>query len=144
MTKKDIFDLVLVGLLVILINGLAYRPYQSFLFENTKKLYCGNVVDINTKLANVKHGTKTEYFLLVNFDNLGNRLIEVNAETFYTHEAGNRICLELSNRFVTKESKLSLFEAVILSIAFLLDIILGIALTVYVFTFVYYSLKENI
>jgi hypothetical protein len=99
MNKKN----VLLVLLAFVLNYPVYLGIKDINYANQTKTYCGTVKDIETQLKAVKHGTRTDYYLLVEFDSIGTRLIDVTPETFYIHgKEGNRVCFELRNQFVKK------------------------------------------
>ena len=99
MNKK----IILIVLLALVLNYPVYLGIDDINYANQTKTYCGTVKDIETQLKAVRHGTRTDYYLLVEFDSIGTRLIDVTPETFYIHgKNGNRVCFELRNQFVQK------------------------------------------
>lgn len=99
MNKKNI----LLVILAFIINYPVYLGINYINYANETKTYCGAVKDIETQLKAVKHGTRTDYYLLVEFDSIGTRLIDVTPETFYIYgKEGNRVCFELRNQFVQR------------------------------------------
>lgn len=99
MNKKN----VLLILLTFVLNYPVYLGIEHINYSNQTKTYCGIVKDIETQLKAVKHGTRSDYYLLVEFDSIGTRLIDVTPETFYIYgKEGNRVCFELRNQFVQK------------------------------------------
>lgn len=68
---------------------------QPFMLYETR---CGTVLDISTQLVAVKHGTNTDYYISVDFDEGEDGAHKVTAETFYSTKPGDRICLEVSRR----------------------------------------------
>ena len=97
MVKKAIIFLSLCGLHVGAIDEV-----KHVIHINQEKTYCGTVLSIESALRKEKHGTNTKYHLLVNFDEIGTRLVDVTPETFYTRSEGTRVCFDLSNRFVER------------------------------------------
>lgn len=99
MNKK----IILIVLLALVLNYPVYLGIDDNIYANQTKTYCGTVKDIETQLKAVKHGTRTDYYLLVEFDSIGTRLIDVTPEDFYIYgKEGNRACFDLRNQFVQK------------------------------------------
>lgn len=96
---------ILIILLTIVVNYPVYLGIKDTKYSNQKHTYCGSVIDISTQLRAVKHGTRTDYHMLVAFDSIGTRLVDVSPETFYIYgKEGNRVCFDLSNKFVERIS----------------------------------------
>lgn len=94
---------ILIILLTIVVNYPVYLGIKDIKYSNQKHTYCGSVIDISTQLRAVKHGTRTDYHMLVAFDSIGTRLVDVSPETFYIYgKEGNRVCFDLSNDFVKR------------------------------------------
>lgn len=75
----------------------AVESFGDFYKDTGQK--CGIVVDDFTQLCNVKHGTRTEYFLKVQYG--ANAVIEeVGAKTYYAHagKVGSEICFGTSEQ----------------------------------------------
>lgn len=94
---------IALALLTALMNYPVYLGIKDINYSNQKHTYCGSVIDISTQLQAVKHGTRTDYYMLIAFDNIGTRLVDVSPETFYIYgKEGNRVCFDLSNDFVER------------------------------------------
>lgn len=94
---------ILIILLTIVVNYPVYLGIKDINYSNQKHTYCGSVIDISTQLRAVRHGTRTDYYMLVAFDSIGTRLVDVSPETFYIYgKEGNRVCFDLSNDFVER------------------------------------------
>ena len=92
MTLKNILrTLVLLPLSV-------YLVYCAFHFITTEIhptfLDCGKVVSKSNDEVAVKHGTRTELYLIVQFNKSGVRAIECNPTTYFSKKVGDNVCFK--------------------------------------------------
>lgn len=96
--KKLISRIILGVILISLTTCMVVFIFDEH-YNESGQIHCGIVQDISTQLKDVKYGTKTKYFLLVQFPTIGKRTINVNNHTFLTSPAGSEVCFTLSNSF---------------------------------------------
>jgi hypothetical protein len=130
MTIKQKFWTSLGIIFTIFINYYGYRELISNIDQNKEKVYCGTTQGIETQLKSVKYGTRTDYYVLVNFDQIGTRLVDVNSETFYTTKPGERICFNLSNRFVYGNKKTTFMGITGLTLSIIVDFLILILIII--------------
>ena len=88
--------LILLGVFVIWLIYGATQYFKMDIKERSELHHkvgdkCGTIVSDFTELKNVKHGTRTDYFLLVRYPE-GDVVESVSPKTFYTSTVGERIC----------------------------------------------------
>lgn len=125
--KEKFWTLVLV-LVFLFVNYHAVLQVIKMNQWMEEKKYCGRVENIDTQLESVKHGTRTDYYLVVNLDGVGSKAIEVTPQTFYTTKPGQRVCFDLSHQFVYGRGEGDFLGVASLVVSVIVDIILIIAL----------------
>lgn len=90
-TKIGISILILIGIL------LNYYTYTIHKFLQQEETYCGIVEVKSSEEVNIKYGTKTELYIMVNFDKLGLKEIRPSKETYHSISKGQRICFDLES-----------------------------------------------
>lgn len=97
MKLKQVTALVLTILTIVVGNYYYsqknFQDGQSFIEVVGTK--CGIIEDNFTELRNVKHGTRTDYFLKVRYSDA--TVIEnVDAKTWYSSEEGKKVCFTIT------------------------------------------------
>ena len=89
----------------IIFISVAIYPFLFCMFwsiQNRFKLNneyndCGRIRSRSADEVTIKHGTRTELYLNIDFDKSGFKSIEVNPTTYFRHTKGDRVCFTLSN-----------------------------------------------
>lgn len=121
--RKRIALCVLV-VIVAAAHWLAVTEVASTAYNREKHEHCGTVLETPTKERAVKHGSHTDYYLVVNFDNFGKKAIEVSPNTYYTTEIGERVCFLLENREVMAVKGPSVLGVVCFALSLVFDLVL--------------------
>lgn len=97
MTKETI-KTFLIGVLVVYSIFATHFFVTNDLWIEYKE--CGTVVGSSSEDRPIKHGTQTELYLLMEYDNDGFQAQEVGATTYfkYKDKVGIRLCFERSKR----------------------------------------------
>jgi len=76
---------------------LLYCIYH-FSVNNVNPTYldCGKVIAKSNDEVPIKHGVRTELYLIVNFNKSGVKSIQSNTETYFTKNVGDSVCFNLS------------------------------------------------
>lgn len=98
MVKKLIARIILWGIIISLTACMVVFIFDEH-YNKSGQVHCGIVQDISTQLKDVKYGTRTEYFILVQFPTIGTKTINVSNHTFLTSPAGSEVCFTLLNSF---------------------------------------------
>lgn len=94
-------------ILIIIISFIGYCIYEL----ETKKpfteyVYCGTILKHSSDEVTIKHGVKTELYLLVRFDNLNiTKAIEVSPTTYFNNKDGDNVCFTLEKQTLYPELK---------------------------------------
>jgi hypothetical protein len=84
------------GIIMLIVTN--YNCYLFIYNEGHKgKTYCGRVIDTSTKEERIKHGTRTDLYMTIAFDDIGTKSLEVSPTTYYTSNPGDRVCIDLTN-----------------------------------------------
>ena len=94
---KIIKNIVRIITLVPLSLYLIYCVY-FFIFNFNTKTYidCGNVVSKSSDEVAIKHGTRTELYLNVQFENSGFKSVECGPTTYFSKKKGDNVCFEFN------------------------------------------------
>jgi len=92
---KRVVFIIVVSIIIIFSN---YKYFTSGVtLQNPTKIYkgteCGIILSNFTELINVKHGTKTDYYLQIKFNDR-TCIKKVTAETFLESKVGENICFD--------------------------------------------------
>ena len=103
---------------------LIYCSYH-FITNETRPTYldCGNVVSKSSDEVAIKHGTRTELYLNIQFSKSGFRSIECNPTTYFSKQIGQNVCFNLDEDVSTWyeiNNFIGLIVLLILGIIFLL------------------------
>ena len=89
-------NIVRILLLTPLAMYLLYCCFHFILFENRPQyLDCGTVVSRSNDEVAIKHGTQTNLYLNVQFENSGFRSIECSPTTYFSKKVGDKVCFKL-------------------------------------------------
>jgi hypothetical protein len=122
--KITIRNIVRLVTLVPLGLFLLYCVYFSATHEASPKYNdCGVVVSKSNDEVPIKHGTRTELYLNVQFDKTGFRSIECEPTTYFKYQKGDRVCFDLNQ-------KISISHRIYTSIGWTVMIIGGLVLWV--------------
>lgn len=92
MKLKFKIALVLLAIYMIAGNICYWRLDLDHMFRYKTGVECGTVTEDFTELQNIKHGTRTEYYLKVQYPTR-EKIENVTAETFYeNHRVGSQVC----------------------------------------------------
>lgn len=70
------------------------------------KQYCGTVIKKSDEEVTIKHGTRTELYLIVNFNGIGIKSINVETNTYFTKNKGDEVCFKLSDEDIYGRAKI--------------------------------------
>ena len=92
--------------IITLIPLSLYFIYCSYFvitnFNENTYIDCGTVISRLSDEINIKHGTKTELYLNVQFDKSGFRSIECTPTTYFSKKKGDDVCFKLKKDMVGK------------------------------------------
>lgn len=135
MDNSTKFWLTLLFLALIPGNYILYKTLVDFKHANSRATYCGVVVKKGSDEVAIKHGSRTDLYLVINYDELGQRATECGPNTYYTTDVGDRVCFSLRNYDVGKHRELpvwydmlSLIVGFVDAIIILLGVIFGVQL----------------
>lgn len=93
--KKVIFFIILSTLFTL--SEIKYLSYDIDLIDNPFRYKtsteCGLLTSNFTELQNIKRGTRTDYYIRVNYDGL-EKIENVTPETFYGCNIGQIVCFD--------------------------------------------------
>lgn len=88
--------------LIVLIPLSIYLLYCSWHFiyypEQPTYLDCGIVISKSNDEVSIKHGSKTELYLNVQFNKTGFKSIECNPTTYFSKQKGDSVCFDLNEK----------------------------------------------
>jgi len=123
-----------IGLIAMLYgNYLIYNFISSTDKDRVDKQYCGKVVKKSDEEVTIKHGSRTDLYLIVEFDQIGLRSIEVEPNTYFTHNKGDRVCFGLNNYDLNGRKQMTFKESALDLLKFLFMFLIGIANIVLIF-----------
>ncbi len=131
MKLKEKFWTLVLGGVFLFVNYHAVHHAIKMNQWMEKKKYCGIVENIDTQLEAVKHGTQTDYYLVVNFEKIGKKAIKVSPQTFYNSKPGERICFDLSHQFVYGRGEGDSLGVISLVVSVAVNVILFIVLFIW-------------
>lgn len=100
---KKILRWVVPIAIVVFILTETVIGYDHWKTDSQEATYYGTVESVGTKEHAVKHGTSTDLYLLVNFDKLGKKAVDVSPTTFYSTKEGERVGFAYDNRHIYGE-----------------------------------------
>ena len=99
---------------IVLISPIAifllYSIYYSL--TNDRVSYyndCGVIRSKSSSELSIKHGSETILYLNVDFKKSGFKSVKTSPTTYFKHNVGDRICLDLSNKSTSKHDILMVF-----------------------------------
>lgn len=104
--------------------------YNDF-FRDHEKTYCGKVYRKISENYFHKSTARTEYYMVVNFDEIGKKEISVSRSTYFDREVGERICFDLDTREHTFLRGLNLIWSFISWFLTMFGIVIGIGWCIY-------------
>lgn len=87
----------------ILFSGYSVAISIDYLITEKTYMDCGLIVSRSTDEIVIKHGTRTDLYLNVQFDKSGFRSIKVNPTTYFKYKKGERICFDLKKEISIKQ-----------------------------------------
>jgi len=130
MKNSEIFWSVFGVILLIAINIAGYKGYKQEHINSQEKSYCGIVKVKSSEEISIKHGTRTELYLIVDFDEIGELDIYPNNVNYHSAKVGDRVCYILSN-FKVYGREGNFFFLVCFIIGGIIDFILFIVLIIF-------------
>lgn len=94
--KKIIRVIVLTPIACYLLFSVYYFLTHDI---HPKYLDCGVVVSKSNDEVAIKHGTRTELYLNVEFEKSGFQSVECSPTTYFQQKVGNRVCFNLDEEF---------------------------------------------
>lgn len=97
MTTKNIVRLlILVPLSIYLIFCTYFFFTHSF---NPTYEDCGKVISKSSDEISIKHGTRTELYLNIQFNKTGFKSVECEPTTYFSKNIGDNVCFDLNKDF---------------------------------------------
>ena len=97
MNMKLIKNIIRIITLVPLSLYFIYCSYFVITnFNENTYIDCGTVISRSSDEINIKHGTKTELYLNVQFEKSGFRSIECTPTTYFSKKKGDDVCFKLN------------------------------------------------
>lgn len=84
----------------IYLSFMAYKFFATIHEDLIEKTYCGTVIKHSSEERVVKYSTTIDRYLLIDFDDISTRAIEVTPTTYMNTNNGDRVCFTLSNERV--------------------------------------------
>ena len=114
---------------LLLLIAILFSGYSSFVaidYFLMEKTYgdCGFIVSRSTDEIVIKHGTRTELYLNVQFDKSGFKSIDVSPTTYFKYKKGDRVCFDLHKDIPLKQmiftiiGEMVIFIVVVMSLGF--------------------------
>lgn len=129
---KDVKKIIRQGLYIITSLYIGYCVYKFIHFVySADEIDTGVIVSKSNDEVNIKHGTKTELYLNIQFKKEGFRSIEVDPTTYFKYETGNTVSFK-----IPKELKIQEFFGIVFTIIIILFI-------VYIFILWVFEIKLN-
>lgn len=122
MSKSDKFWLIVAGIVLLYGGYLSYK-YREGREEST---YCGVVTHKSSDEVSIKHGSRTDLYLIVDFGEQGVRSMDVGVKTYLTNNVGDRVCFGLTNFETNKIEHPNTFEELVMLIAGIIALIGGV------------------
>lgn len=92
--KKTLILSFLLSLLLI----SSYFFVRGRFLEHIETTYCGTVVEVQNQPHQSKSITYYDQYILMNFDSIGMKAIQVDMTTFMSRHPGDRCCFALNER----------------------------------------------
>lgn len=89
--KWIVFNIVLIFIIINMVQWSKHEHGQTW-FHQVLPEKCGTVENRFTELQQVKHGTKTEYWMQIRYDNGTKEITAVSGGTWYGNPEGERVC----------------------------------------------------
>ncbi len=93
-------------LLLIILSIPSYCIYRYEVDKPfTKYMYFGTILKHSSDEVSIKHGTRTELYLLIRFDSLYiTKAIEVSPTTYLDNKDGDKVCFSLQKQTLYPKS----------------------------------------
>lgn len=98
MKKSKIFWSILTFIGILILHYAGYLCVRGFQEINSEMQHCGTVAYKSADEVQIKHGTTTELYLGVDFDDIGRKAINVSVDTYFSNKKGDRVCFTLDAR----------------------------------------------
>ena len=87
-------------LVVVVVIGhyIGYYSVSSVSDMKSEKTYCGIIAYKSSEEVPIKHGTSTELYLGIDFEEIGRKAIEVDVDTYFSSKKGDTVCFSLDKR----------------------------------------------
>ena len=99
--------------------------YKIENYKFTEQVYCGIIESKPTEEVNIKYGTRTNLLLMIDFEKIGMKAMDVSNEDYFNHKVGDRVCYSMSNISVEKNCPEVTFMQFIFAFAGVLISIVG-------------------
>lgn len=97
---KKAFSITIVAMLTIWFAGCFVAIIHNMIEEKERNTYCGTITKLFSDEVSVKHGSRTDLYLIINFDNYGQKAVEVDVNTYAGKQVGQRVCFNLTNYYM--------------------------------------------
>jgi hypothetical protein len=99
---------------------------RGFSLAHKEEKYCGTIIEIQNQPYKGKHDISYNQYILVNFDSIGMKAIQVDMTTFMSHKKGDKICFMLNENQVDYSTKhFSMFILGVILTVILIFVIIG-------------------
>ena len=123
------------NILLVLITMLFLSIYmfvRGFSLAHKEEKYCGTIIEIQNQPYKGKHDISYNQYILVNFDSIGMKAIQVDMTTFMSHKKGDKICFMLNENQVDYSTKhFSMFILGVILTVILIFVIIGYILYIF-------------
>ena len=150
MKKSEIFWEIF-GIIFLLIGNYTIYSFATKADERQKETrYCGIITKKSEDETKIKHGVRTELYLIVDFEKIGTKAINVDPNTYFTNNKGDAVCFKLNDYDINNSRKdSSILSEILLMIKFLImiitlmgDLVLFVSLIVISIEFINKKLDE--
>lgn len=104
--------------LIVLTPLVIYVLYCSYYFltheMNPQYLDCGIVQSKGSDEVAIKHGSKTDLYLNVQFEKSGFQSINCEPSTYFQYKVGDRVCFNVNTETTTHHQLTMIFGAIII------------------------------
>lgn len=119
-------------LLIILSSYATYCVYYSLRNEIRPEYKdCGVVVSKSSDEVSMKHGSRTELYLNVEFEKSGFRSVKTNPTTYFSNKVGDTVCFYLDKEKPFTHHLTMLIGYIIIALGIMMSII---AFLIYLFS----------
>lgn len=112
--------------LILMLFLSIYMFVRGFSLAHKEEKYCGTIIEIQNQPYKGKHDISYNQYILVNFDSIGMKAIQVDMTTFMSHKKGDKICFMLNENQVDYSTKhFSMFILGVILTVILIFVIIG-------------------